>query len=345
MARFRLPMLVTAALVAAPGATAQAQSTGEAEKLFRDGKALMKQGKTDEACDAFEASQRMESNISTVLSLADCREKNGQLASAWGWFLKAESMTRGDPGRAALNATARRRSAALEPRLSYLIINVPDESRIDGLVVSRNGIVVDPGTWNRALPIDGGAYEIEGKAPAHEKWSAKVTVKDEADRQSVDVPRFKELPRLLGPAQPPTPESPVPVARDDGFQLTTERKIAIGVGGASLVALGTGIVLGVSARNLDQEAVDLCPAMSCTDADASRANARRDRANSRALGANVAFGVSAAAAIGAGVLWYLGRDDLAEAAPADEDDAGDTSALRVHPHVGAFTGVTLDRSF
>jgi hypothetical protein len=41
---------------------------------------------------------------------------------------------------------------------------------------------------NRALPIDGGL---------HEPWSTKVTLASERDKQSVKVPKFKELPKLV----------------------------------------------------------------------------------------------------------------------------------------------------
>src|SRR5262245_22167350 len=119
--------------------TAWGQASLEAEQLFRDGKALMKAGEPTEACAAFEASEKIEHNIATVLSLADCREKNQQYASAWALFLQAESQTRTDPSKAAPNSTAKARAEALEPRLSYLTINVSDESRVTDLKLIRGG--------------------------------------------------------------------------------------------------------------------------------------------------------------------------------------------------------------
>src|ERR1051326_9067839 len=110
--------------------TAWGQASPQAEALFRDGKRLMKDGKLAEACAAFEGSEHAEHNVATVLSLADCREKNHQYASAWALFLQADSQTRSDPTKATLNVTAKNRARALEPKLSYLTINVPDESRI-----------------------------------------------------------------------------------------------------------------------------------------------------------------------------------------------------------------------
>src|SRR6266850_4767204 len=61
----------------------------EAETLFREGKRLLKEGKVSEACDKLAASERLESSTGALLNLGDCREKNGQLATAWAAFVKA----------------------------------------------------------------------------------------------------------------------------------------------------------------------------------------------------------------------------------------------------------------
>ncbi len=197
-----LTALLLVALGAAPRAHAQAHPA--AEQLFRDGKELMKAGKLAEACAAFEASEKTEHNVATVMNAADCREKNHQYAAAWALFLQADSNTRGDASKAALNATAKKRVAALEPRLSFLTINVPDESRVEGLEVTRDGALVDPVEWNRSIPVDGGAHVVAGKAPGHESWSTTVTVAAEKDKQAVEVPKFKELPTIINhEAAPP----------------------------------------------------------------------------------------------------------------------------------------------
>src|SRR5436190_11289267 len=74
---------------------AGAQTAGaQAEVLFRQGKTLFAAGKFAEACAAFDASERLEPDVSTVMNQANCREKNGQLATAWGEFLDAERQTR-----------------------------------------------------------------------------------------------------------------------------------------------------------------------------------------------------------------------------------------------------------
>src|SRR5436305_3826151 len=90
----KLSKMFTVALVLAAG-TARAQPSGaQAETLFRQGKDLMAKGKIAEACAAFDASQKLDPTISTLLNQAACREKNEQFATAWGLFLEAERQTR-----------------------------------------------------------------------------------------------------------------------------------------------------------------------------------------------------------------------------------------------------------
>ena len=296
---------------------AAAQGLPDAETLFRDGKALMQQGKIAEACDAFEASEQADHSVATVLSLADCRDKNRQYASAWSLFLQADSQTRTDPSKAALNRTARARAAAIEPRLSYLTVSVSNENRIEGLTLTRNGKAFDPMLWNRALAVDGGDYIIAGRAPGHEPWQTTAHVAAERARVSVEVPKFKDLGKLISPpaatAAPATePDETEPsgdeVVRPAGM-FTTRRKIALGVAGAGVIGVVTGVVFGVSAKHDQDDAYKLCPTAATPCAQADQANALLKSGRSRALEANVAFGIGAAVAIGAGVLWFTGAPD------------------------------------
>ena len=75
----RLTLL--ALLISAGTAVAQPGDTVGAEALFREGKRLLKDGKTAEACDKFAASDHLDRSAGTLLNLADCREKNHQLAT------------------------------------------------------------------------------------------------------------------------------------------------------------------------------------------------------------------------------------------------------------------------
>ena len=321
------PILLTilCCLSIAPAASAQS-SSAEAEGLFKEGKRLMGEKKYAEACSAFEASQKKDPLTTTLVNLADCREKNGQIATAWGLFLEAERQTRSDKKQKALGKTAKERSGKLEGRVSYLIINVPDDSRVDGLVITRNGDPVDELTWNRALPVDGGTYVVAGKAPGHEEWSTSVTVEAEKDKQSVDVPKFKSLPvggdepKDLDPQPDGEPDETKlePVPSSGGGGMSGKRKAAIGVGALGIVALGVAGYFELDARKLYQDSID--------ETDDARQEAIYDDAVSRrklaigtAIGGGVCVGVAA-------FLWFTGGSS-----GRDESDA---QGLRVVPTVG-----------
>src|SRR6185369_12730876 len=165
---YRKLIVVAAFAIAAAPRLADAQSsTAQAETLFRQGKDLMAHGRIAEACAAFDASQKLDPTIATLLNQAACREKNGQLATAWGLFLDAERQSRvaGDEATRQLHQVATDHAAKLEPRLSTLTITVPVENRVGGLEILRNNELVDPGAWNKALPVDGGSYQITARAP------------------------------------------------------------------------------------------------------------------------------------------------------------------------------------
>ena len=316
---------------------ARGQASPQAEALFRDGKQLMKEGKLGEACAAFEGSERAEHNVATVLSLADCRDKNRQYASAWALFLQADSQTRSDPTKAVLNTTAKRRARELEAKLSYLTINVPDESRIPELVVTRDGALVDPAEWNRAIPADGGSHVIAGKAPGHESWSTTVTLRPEADKQAVEVPRFKALPEIVNKSAHAT------AARDDGTgdeqpasppvsQFTQKRKIAIGIAaGGVVVGGGMAVVFGLKANGLHDDALKACPASACTAAGASTARSTNARAISNGHIATAGYAVMGVAIAGGVALWLLGKPE----------SPGQDSQVVIAPQLGASNGVAV----
>ncbi len=303
------PWVMCLVLIGALASSARAQ-TAEAEAAFRDGKKLMGEKKYAEACEAFATSQRLAPGVNTKMNLADCREKNGELSSAWGLFLEIALDLKGNTKQQAMLDVAKKRAAALEPRVSYLTISVPDESRVAGLVITRNGIEIDSGFWNRAMPIDGGTYKIEASAPGHEAWSTSVEIPLEQGAAHVDVPKFKAILEPPPDDSPPPPDDPEPRVETRtvaGPTLTGRRKLAIGVGALGVAGLVAGGVLGYIAKGLEDDANALCPEEACDDA--TEANALVSRAESRAMFANISYGVGAVAVLGAAVLWLTGAPD------------------------------------
>jgi hypothetical protein len=229
-----------------------AQPAGaQAEVLFREGRNLMAAGKIAEACNAFEQSQKLDPTVSTLVNLAGCREKNGQLATAWGLFLDAERQTRSatDADGKKLHSVAADRAKKLEARVSKLTINVPEKSVVDGLEVLRDRDRVDKVMWNRALPVDGGTYTITARSPGSNDWSTKITVGNEADTKTVEIPDLRHLPRDLAqkqvvqePAKPVTAEVGEEELEDEGEEAAPasggSKVVPIAVTGAAVGLLG-----------------------------------------------------------------------------------------------------------
>ncbi len=320
-------MCVTVAVLFALVGPARAQNAAQAERLFREAKALSDAGKIREACEAWEASQRLDPSLATLANIANCREKAGDLAAAWEAFVAVERQTAGIGTYAGLNAKARTRATELEPRLSYLTINVPDEVRVEGLEVLRDGQKIEPGAWNRALPIDGGPHTISGRAPGHETWTTTITVAAEGDKQAVEVPRFKAI-------RNPTGGKTVVIDRTAPSSFTPRRKLAIGITAGGVVAVAAGAFLGVRARGIADDASATCPPETCTLAEEARAEELSADAARTALYADVAFGVGVAAVATGAVLWFTGK-------PPRPADGTSTPRVTVAPRLApTFAGVT-----
>lgn len=223
----------------------QAQPAGaQAEVLFREGRDLMTAGKYQEACAAFEQSQKLEPAITTLLNLAGCREKAGQLATAWGLFLDAERQTRGatNAAKIKLHDVAADRAKKLESRISKLAINVPQKSQVDGLEIERDKERVESVMWNRALPIDGGTYSISARLPGGSTWSTEVTVAPEGDTKTVEIPDLRNLPRDLAPVAEVKPDVVAPAPTEDepapAVASARSKTVPIVVTAGALAALG-----------------------------------------------------------------------------------------------------------
>jgi serine/threonine-protein kinase len=290
---------------AAVGMIAGARSAhaDSAAALFDRANRLLEDGKVAEACEAFEAANRAEPGAGTLIYLGACREKNHQLASAWSAYREALARAK-DPLK---RDTAAAALTALQPRLSYLTVTVSERSRAAGLTLTRNGTPFDSTSWNRPLPVDGGDYVLVGHARGRQDREITAHVEAEAAHVSIDFP---ELAETSHPGGASTPHAAEPTASSS---LTLRRRLAIGLAAASAASLVPGITFGIAARRNENKASDLCPNHnSC--GQAMEANAAMQAARSDARDANVAFGIAAAAAIGAGVLWFVGapvlQDDL-----------------------------------
>ncbi|HEY1815723.1 MAG TPA: hypothetical protein VGG74_25415 [Kofleriaceae bacterium] len=296
---------ISVALWALCAPRARAQSA-EAEALFDQAESLEKAGKLAEACDAFESSNRVEARAGTLIRLGDCRERIHQIASAWSAYKDALSRVKDETKR----AIATDKIAALAPRLSFLTVHVPPAAQLAGLELTRNGHAMDPIEWNQPVPLDGGTYTIDAHAPGRLAWQGTASVPDENGKIAIDVPPLAEDMHSQTTSPPAmTSAAPAPPPREVSA-WTTKRETAVVAAGVAVLAGVGGVVLGELANGKKSDADGLCPQQVCRSA-ADLATASNDLASarSRALDANIAFGVAGAAVIAAGVLWLTGAPE------------------------------------
>jgi hypothetical protein len=306
------------------GGAARAQSA-EAEVLFRDGRKLIQAGKLAQGCDKIEASDRLESSVGALLNLGDCREKLGELASAWAAFRKAESQAKHAGNDEKRRAEARRRAAALEPRLVYLVLQI--DRPASGLVVRRDDAPVDAALWNTAVPIDPGTYEISAAAPGFLPWRTRVAIDARLRRRVVSIPELEAEPPAAAPVAaaraPAAPATAVHArAPRRSTTWTTSRKVSAVAAAAGAGALGAGAFFGWRARSLAERADRRCPDVMCGDPTGLSLNAD---ARAAASTANILYAAGGAAALTAAVLWFAGKP-------------GDTA---IRPGVAGHAGISL----
>jgi serine/threonine-protein kinase len=263
----------------------------------------MKLGRLTEACAKLEQSQSIEHAIGTSLYLAECYEKQGRTASAWGLFRDAasEAQARGEPARAEQGRT---RAARLEPRLSRLTISVAE--RPSGLQVFRGASPVPEALWNVAVPVDPGEHRITARAPGYVESSQIVLVQGDAANAVISVPtlaRDTSVPSEPAGAAAATVASGAEPASDKGTSGAgkTQRTVGLVVGGAGLVAMGVGAIFGLKAMSKNNDAEAICPNSPCNTLEGETLT---DEAKSAATVANVLV-IGGAAVAATGVVLYF----------------------------------------
>jgi len=304
------------AVGAAPaGAQSTPQDQATARTLFDDARQLMKEGRYAEACPKLEVASQLYVGSGLLLNLGDCYEHLGRTASAWTAF--GESVTAAErAGRTEDLDEARRRQAAVEARLSRLVVRVPRDA--PDLRVRRDGVELPRALWGEAVPVDPGVHAVTAEAPGLAPWKGTASV----------VHPGVTVVIITMPELAPAPVAPPPggggpgrgaaegdVAVRPGY-WTSRRVASASLAAVGLVAAGTGGALALVAKQHDESA------------RTATVNRNADSTSAVALGntASIVVGAGAVVLATGVVLWLTAPD-----APV---------------HVGALpAGVTLAGSF
>jgi tetratricopeptide (TPR) repeat protein len=307
-------------ILAAP--IAQAQQS-QADKLFEEGSALMKDNKFSEACPKFEQSNKLDPQVGGYLWLADCYERNGQTASAYKTYKDAQKMAIEKKDKQQRDKVAQKHIATIEGHLTKLTILAPSENKPDGIEIARDGEKLGGSDLGLAVPMDPGMHTITATAPHFKTWEKKIDVSGDGNTVTVTV---GPLERDDASAAPPPP----PEEGDPGFGFHVG---GIVIGAAGLIAIGVGSALGlVAAGKLsDSNANGHCDAQDTCDAVGLDL---RQQAKDAALVSTILF-VGGGVAVAAGIILFVVAPKKKHAAFA-----------RVAPAIGpGFYGLSLGGSF
>jgi hypothetical protein len=309
-------VLVSAAL--GPPARADASAA-----VYQEARALQAAGKYPEAIAKLKAAYSLMPTVVALLSLADAYEKNGQTASAYGAWREAGILAR-RLGETAHDVEAHQRGDKLEPLLSKLLLDVAAGNRGAGVTLKEDGREIPEAAWGTALPLDSGEHTVEASAPGKQTWKATVRIGATPGTTTTAVP-------VLEAAATPEAQGGAGAAPFWG-----PRRIAgLSVGGAGIVSIAVGAILGVlSGKQLSlaksegncNAALTICN-QTGLDMDAS--------AKTLAHGSTATFVIGGAAVAAGVVLW----------ATAPSAGAAPTSGVRVTvgPVAGAESGGVLVR--
>lgn len=316
--RFRwaaLLVVLAATVVMAPSARAQSPADrATAQGLFEEARALVQQGQPERACPKFEESQRLDPAAGTQFNLADCYERLGRTASAWTLFLEVAAAMRAQnqPQR---ESAARQRAAALEPRLSRVVVKVPEEHRVEGLAIKRDATRVGEAQWGSAVPVDPGKHAVRASAPGYVEWTGEVEVEPGGAIAEVVVPALDEAPEKPAAEDAVSQQTGAGSPKDAGVERGTGpwRITAYALGGIGVAGLGVGAALGGRALSLKNESQKDCDVNACRTESGRKAYQDAQTAGTMAT---VGFAVGGAALAAGLTLFFLDPDARAEPEPS-----------------------------
>jgi hypothetical protein len=325
-----IAFVLTAAVASAAAGDVRADPSeggaAAAESLFQEARKLMDAKRFSEACPKLVASHKLAPAVGTLLNLADCYERAGQLASAWARFHEAIALAQrlGRPDR---EKTAKERADKLEPRLIRLTI-VSQES---GAEVKLDGNVLDPAVLGTALPVDPGKHAIEASAKGKKPFTMTVEVSDRTRSSSVEVPALDVDPDAKpagggGGGGSGNDGRPPDEKTSDG---SVQRIGGLATMGVGVVGLGIGAIFGLRTSSKWNETKTHCTASFECDRDGVILAAESKNAGTVSTISFIAGGVLLA---GGAVLYFT-----APSAPPASTGALKPRDVRVGVGLGSVT--------
>jgi hypothetical protein len=236
-------------------ARADAASERKAEALFREGRGLLERGDVAKGCAKLEASLALVRRASTVLNLADCDERRGQLGRAIARWQEGIALL---PAADMRVGVARERLASVRKRVPRLSLRL--EARLPaGARVELDGAPLAESEVEGDHQLDPGPHVVVVVAPHHADARSELVL-GEGERRPLVL--------ALGASDGTAP----PEAAAPSRGTTGVAAAGFVVGGLGLAGLAVGAVTGgltIAKKNV----VDDNCSPTCNDASREAATA------------------------------------------------------------------------
>lgn len=277
-------------LTAAP-ARAAGNPDAAVQAMYERALQRMEQKDYATACPALEeVVRRVPDGIGAKLTLAQCYEESGHLATALSAYEVAEAAA-AEAKQPERQRKARARQDAIRPRVGKLVVFVSELTRtIPGLTVQCDGAPLPPVKWAVALPADKGPHVITAAAPGKQRWEKTVDVSADGTTGSLTIDGLADAPvdsaKKEEPSGPPSPP------------LGARRLAGIFIGAAGLIGLAAGSGFGAAAISKKNESNNgYCNALSQCDSTGLELRASGRRAGTAATVLFIAGGVALATGV------------------------------------------------
>jgi tetratricopeptide (TPR) repeat protein len=248
-----LALLALVALVSRGRVARCQEPSGDAERIFQEGRAALAEENYEVARSHFERSYKLDSALGTLLNLAVCEEKVGKLRAALLHLQEALEKAGQDDRRRPLIA---QRLARLESRVPRLIVR-PSSPLQPGVNLSLDAVVLSVADIGKTLRVDPGTHVLDCAGSRGERCTTVFTL--EEGQESVQAPTVS-APAAV-PAVLPSPgwhspqgTSPGRMAPASKAQAGADRRsLAYAAGGFGLASIAVGLIAGASV--LHQKAI------------------------------------------------------------------------------------------
>ena len=304
-ARALLAALAVAGSAMIPARASAQSREAAAARLFEEARALQARGSENEACARFEASEKLDPAVGTLLNIAECAERKGSTATAWVRYRQAAAMAarRADAER---EAVATRKIDDVEKRLSRLVLRASAPLPPSASIV-RDEEIVPVSELGVAVPVDPGDHRVTVRAPGYRSWTATARVLPGPTVVSLALPALERAAPTNEEATTPAVAATAPTpARPSAEPATASKRSASTsawtwvIGGAGVAALAGGAFFALRARSIWSDIETRCPSGRCPDQSTvealgpGRNDAQRDASASTVLLLGGAIAVAAA---------------------------------------------------